>query len=70
MTDPKEAYADAVKHLASHFERGSCLISERADFTRRVLLSSENVVRFITTLRELAAKCAFIAAQLEKRGRD
>lgn len=45
MTDTKEAYADAVKHLANHFERGSTLISERANFTRRVLLSSENMVQ-------------------------
>ena len=70
VADSKEAFDDAVQHLAAHFELRPSLIYERAVFTRRVQSSTESVGQFVAELRELASKCGFDADQLEERVRD
>ena len=67
VTDTKEGFDDAVTHLVAHFEHKPSAIFERAQFTRRVQISSESVAQFVAELREMAAKCGFEGDQLEER---
>ena len=68
--DPRERYEDAVTKLAAYFEQPSSAIFARAQFTRCQQRPGETVAQYVTTLREMAAKCEFAAEQLNERVRD
>lgn len=68
--DTREPYNAAVARLQSHFGQPASTIFARAQFTRYQQRQGVTVSQYVATLRELASKCDFPAAQLEERVRD
>ncbi len=68
--DVREPYANAVNRLRMHFDRPASFVFARAQFTRYQQRPGESVALFVSTLRELAAKCNFPADQIYSRVKD
>jgi len=56
--------------MARHFGSPSSVIFNRAQFTRYLQRPGDTVAQFLSSLRELARKCEFPAAQFDERVRD
>ncbi len=67
---PDEPYARVVERMEGHFGRPAGVIFNRAQFSRNLQRSSDSIVQYISTLKELAHKCDFADAQLDERVRD
>jgi hypothetical protein len=63
-------HCNAVIRLEKHFGQPASDIFARAQFTRCQQREGQNVTQYVTTLREMAAKCNFNASQLDERVRD
>lgn len=70
VTDRRESYDEAKRHLAAHFDQRASTFYERAQFTRRQQEPGETIAQFVSALREMAVRCDFSAAELDNRVRD
>jgi len=70
VVDRREGYEAAKTHVSEHFDQRAGTFYQRAQCTRRQQDSGETIAQFVSTLREMAAKCDFSAAELDNRVRD
>ena len=62
-----EQFGNWIGELRKLFEKNQSPVERRFHFTRRIQMSDESVDSFTLGMREIAAKCQFLPAELQSR---